>query len=36
MRQLAAESRVLKVRVLIDDLPDQYSVRIHEVEPSGD
>lgn len=36
MRQLAAESRVLKIRVLIDDLPDQYSVRIHEVAPSGD
>ncbi|WP_415381620.1 hypothetical protein [Halosimplex sp. TS25] len=36
MRQLAAESRVLKIRVLIDDLPDQYSVRIHEVESSGD
>lgn len=33
MRRLAAEERVLKIRVSIDDLPDQYSVRIHEVEP---
>lgn len=32
MRKLAAEERVLKIRVIIDDLPDQYSVRIHEVE----
>jgi hypothetical protein len=24
---------VLKIRVDIDLLPDQYSVRIHEVEP---
>lgn len=31
MRKLAAEERVLKIRVLIDGLPDQYSVRIHEV-----
>lgn len=32
MRKLAAEERVLKIRVLIDDLPNEYSVRIHEVE----
>lgn len=36
MRELAAEERVLKIRVLIDDLPDQYSLRIHEVEPDPD
>jgi hypothetical protein len=36
MRELAGEARVLKIRVLIDDLPDQYSVRIHEVEPARD
>lgn len=33
MRELAKDARVLKIRVLIDDLPQQYSVRIHEVEP---
>jgi hypothetical protein len=34
MRELAKEARVLKIRVLIDDLPKQYSVRVHEVEPN--
>ena len=34
MQALAADERVLKIRVLIDSLPDQYSVRIIEVEPS--
>jgi len=34
MRDLATEERVLKIRVLIDELPDQYSLRIHEVDPS--
>jgi Xaa-Pro aminopeptidase len=33
-RRLAADERVLKIRVLIDSLPNQYSVRINEVEPS--
>lgn len=33
MRRLAEEERVLKVRVLIDDLSKQYAVRIHEVKP---
>ncbi|WP_238593261.1 hypothetical protein [Natronobacterium lacisalsi] len=33
MRELATEERVLKIRVLIDDVPDQYSLRIREVEP---
>lgn len=35
MRELAAEARVLKLRVLVDELPDRYSVRVHEVEPDG-
>ncbi|QCC51439.1 hypothetical protein [Halapricum salinum] len=34
MRALAADERVLKIRVLIEALPEQYSVRIHEVEPT--
>lgn len=34
MRELAGEERVLKIRVRIDNLPDEYSVRIHEVEPA--
>jgi hypothetical protein len=33
MQALAETERVLKIRVLIDDLPDQYSLRIHEVNP---
>ena len=32
MRGLSREKRVLKIRVLIDNLLDQYSVRIHEAE----
>jgi len=36
MEALAADERVLKIRVLIDELPDQYSVRIHEVDPPKD
>lgn len=35
MRELAKESRVLKVRVLIEDLPEQYTVRIREVDSPG-
>jgi hypothetical protein len=35
MEGLASDERVLKIRVGIDDLPDQYSIRIHEVGPSG-
>ena len=31
MRALADNERVLKIRVLIDDLPDRYSLRIHEL-----
>jgi hypothetical protein len=34
MEELAKTERVLKIRVRIDDLPDQYSLRIHEVVPS--
>jgi hypothetical protein len=34
MKRLASDERVLKIRVRIDELPEQYSVRIHEVEPS--
>lgn len=33
MEQLAEEERVLKIRMVIEELPDQYSLRIHEVEP---
>jgi len=33
MEQLAREERVLKIRMLIEELPDRYSLRIHEVEP---
>lgn len=33
MQLLAEDKRVLNIRVLIDDLPDQYSLRIHEVTP---
>lgn len=33
MQELAREECVLKIRVDIGSLPDQYSVRIHEVEP---
>lgn len=33
MRALAREERVLTIRVLIEDLPDRYAVRIREVEP---
>lgn len=36
MEALAAEERVLKIRVLIDELPHQYSVRIDEVESLTD
>ena len=35
MQRLAEDKRVLKIRMLIDELPDQYSLRIHEVEPSN-
>ncbi len=35
IRELATEERVLKIRVLIDELPDQYSLRIQEVEPTA-
>lgn len=35
MEALASDERVLKIRVIIEDLPDQYSLRIHEVESSG-
>lgn len=34
MQELAKEKRVLKIRVDIDSLPDQYSLRIREVEPT--
>ncbi|WP_436932456.1 hypothetical protein [Halosimplex halobium] len=34
MEELAKEERVLKIRVDIDSLPDQYSLRSHEVEPT--
>lgn len=31
MERLAEDERVLKLRMLIDGLPGQYSLRIHEV-----
>jgi len=31
MKALAADERVLKIRVIIDELPEQYSLRINEV-----
>jgi hypothetical protein len=34
MEALARDQRVLKIRVDIENLPDEYSLRIHEVEPS--
>lgn len=36
MEAMAREERVLKVRVLIDDLPSQYGVRFSEVSPAGE
>lgn len=33
MEALARDERVLKIRIIIEGLPDQYSLRIHEVEP---
>lgn len=33
MEQFARDERVLKIRMLVEELPDQYSLRIHEVEP---
>jgi hypothetical protein len=36
MQALAEDERVLKIRVEIDELPEQYSLRIHEVEPRTD
>jgi hypothetical protein len=34
MEELAAQERVLKIRVKIKDLPKRYSLRIHEVTPA--
>ncbi|WP_227355999.1 hypothetical protein [Haladaptatus salinisoli] len=34
MEELAAQERVLKICVKIDDLPEQYSLRIQEVTPA--
>ena len=34
MEELAKQERVLKIRISIDDLPEQYSLRINEVVPS--
>jgi hypothetical protein len=36
MEALAREERVLKIRVDIENLPDEYSLRIHEVEPQAE
>lgn len=33
MERLAEEERVLKIRILIEELPERYSLRIQEVEP---
>ncbi|WP_136689957.1 hypothetical protein [Halorhabdus amylolytica] len=33
METLARDERILKIRVIIKALPDQYSLRIHEVHP---
>lgn len=35
MAALARDERVLKIRAIIEDPPDQYSLRIHEVESGG-
>ncbi|GAA0197437.1 hypothetical protein [Haladaptatus pallidirubidus] len=34
MEELTAQERVLKIRVRIEDLPEQYSLRINEVTPA--
>jgi hypothetical protein len=34
MEEVAEQERVLKIRVEIDDLPEQYSLRTHEVTPA--
>jgi hypothetical protein len=34
MKELAAQERVLQIRVQSNDLPEQYSLRIREVESS--
>ena len=34
MEELAKQERVLKIRISIDNLPEQYSLRIHEIVPS--
>ncbi|WP_227357308.1 hypothetical protein [Haladaptatus salinisoli] len=34
MKELAAQEQVLKIRMRIEDLPEQYSLRIHEVTPA--
>ena len=34
MERLAQEGRVLKIRMIIEELPDRYSLRINEVESS--
>ncbi|KZN22540.1 hypothetical protein A4G99_18895 [Haladaptatus sp. R4] len=34
MEELAAQERVLKIRVRIENLPEQYSLRINEVTPA--
>jgi hypothetical protein len=36
MEALARKERVLKIRVDIETLPDEYSLRIHEVEPQAE
>ncbi|WP_049984157.1 hypothetical protein, partial [Halorubrum sp. BV1] len=36
MEQFAVEHRVLKAKVRIDDLPDNYTVAFHEVSPPTD
>lgn len=35
MKELATDERVLKIRVSIDELPEQYSLRINEVSPEA-
>lgn len=36
MEALASDERVLKIRVIIENLPDQYSLRIHEIDSPAD
>ncbi|WP_266083328.1 hypothetical protein [Haladaptatus caseinilyticus] len=34
MEELAVQERVLKIRVKIDELPEQYSLQINDIKPA--